>query len=58
MEALSRVNIDYHVEVARHPYSVPYQLIHEQVEARFTTTTVELFYKGRRITSHCRRYDG
>ena len=53
-----RVNIDYHVEVARHPYSVPYQLIHEQVEARFTTTTVELFYKGRRITSHRRRYDG
>ena len=53
-----RVNIDYHVEVARHPYSVPYQLIHEQVEARFTTTTVELFYKGRRITSHRRRSDG
>ena len=53
-----RVNIDYHVEVARHPYSVPYQLIHELVEARYTTTTVELFHKGRRITSHRRRYDG
>ena len=53
-----RVNIDYHVEVARHPYSVPYQLIHELVEARSTTTTVELFHKGRRITSHRRRYDG
>ena len=52
------MNIDYHVDVARHPYSVPYQLIHEQVEARFTTTTVELFYTGRRITSHRRRYDG
>ena len=53
-----RVNIDYHVEVARHPYSVPYQLIHELVEARYTTTTVELFYKGRPLTSHRRRYDG
>ena len=53
-----RVNIDYHVAVARHPYSVPYQLIHELVEARYTTTTVELYYKGRRITSHRRRYDG
>ena len=53
-----RVNIDYHVQVARHPYSVPYQLIHELVEARSTTTTVELYYKGRRITSHRRRYDG
>ena len=53
-----RVNIDCHVQVARHPYSVPYQLIHELVEARSTTTTVELYYKGRRITSHRRRYDG
>ena len=53
-----RVNIDYHVQVARHPYSVPYQLIHELVEARSTTTTVELYYKGRRLTSHRRRYDG
>ena len=53
-----RVNIDYHVEVARHPYSVPYQLIHERVEARYTTTTIELFYKGRPLTSHRRRYDG
>ncbi len=53
-----RVNIDYHVEIARHPYSVPYQLIHELVEARVTPTTVELFYKGRRIASHHRRYDG
>ena len=53
-----RVNIDYHVEVDRHPYSVPYQLIHELVEARYTTTTVELFYKERRITSHRRRYAG
>ena len=53
-----RVNIDYHVEVARHPYSVPYQLIHELVEARYTATTVALYYKGRRLTSHRRRYDG
>jgi transposase len=52
-----RVNIDYHVDVERHPYSVPYQLLHEQVEARYTTSIVEIFYKGRRITSHRRRYD-
>ena len=52
-----RVNIDYHVEVARHLYSVPYQLILERVEARSTPTTVEIYLKGRRITSHRRRYD-
>jgi len=52
-----RVNIDYHVEVERHPYSVPYQLVHEQVEARYTASVVEIYYKGRRLDSHTRRYD-
>jgi transposase len=52
-----RVNIDYHVEVDRHPYSVPYQLIHEQVEVRSTTSIIEIYYKGKRITSHRRRHD-
>ena len=31
-----RVNIDYHVEVDHNFYSVPYQLVHARVEARFT----------------------
>jgi transposase len=52
-----RVNIDYHVDVARHLYSVPYQLVHEAVEARYTASIVEVFYKGRRVASHRRRYD-
>ena len=49
-----RVNIDYHVEVDHNYYSVPYQLIHERVEARFTHSTVEIFFKSRRIASHVR----
>ena len=53
-----RVNIDYHVDVERHLYSVPFQLVHEQVEVRYTTNTVEIFYRGKRLTSHRRRYDG
>ena len=53
-----RVNIDYHVEVARHLYSVPYQLVHERVDVRYTATTLEIYCKGRRITSHPRRSDG
>lgn len=51
------VNIDYHIEVAHHDYSVPYQLVHQRVEARLTATTVEVFLKGRRIASH-RRLSG
>jgi transposase len=52
-----RVNIDYHVDVERHLYSVPYQLIRELVEARFTNSVVEIYFKGRRVASHPRRYD-
>jgi len=50
------VSLDYHVEVDRHYYSVPYQLAHEACRARFTATTVEIFHRGRRVTSHLRSY--
>src|SRR5262245_8334692 len=50
------VNIDYHVAVEHNYYSVPYQLVHQRVEVRLTTTTVELFLKSRRIASHRRRH--
>ena len=53
-----RPNIDYHIEVERHLYSVPYQLIGQEVEARYSATVVEVYFKGRRIASHPRRYDG
>lgn len=49
-----RVNIDYHVEVDHNFYSVPYQLVHARVEARFTQMTVEVFFKARRVASHVR----
>ena len=50
----ARVNIDYHIEVDHHYYSVPYQLIHQKVEVRLTDTTVEVFLKGNRVASHLR----
>jgi transposase len=49
-----RVNIDYHVEVDRNFYSVPYQLVHARVEARFTQATVEVLFKGRCVAAHLR----
>jgi transposase len=51
-----RVNIDYHVEVDRHYYSVPHQLAREQLETRSTSTTVEIFYRGNRVASHVRSF--
>lgn len=50
----ARANIDYHIEIEKHYYSVPYQLVHEQVEARIAATTVEIFFKGRRVATHMR----
>jgi transposase len=52
----ARVNIDYHIEVDHHFYSVPYQLIKEQVDVRLTSSTVEVLFKNRRIASHQRSY--
>ncbi len=52
----ARVNIDYHVELHGHYYSVPYALIHEQVDARATATTVELFHRGQRVAAHRRSH--
>ncbi len=50
------VNIDYHIEVDHHYYSVPYQLAREQVEARITLTTIEVLFKNKRVASHARSY--
>jgi len=50
------VNIDYHIEVDRHYYSVPYQLVRKKVDLRLTSRTVEVLYKNRRVTSHLRNY--
>jgi transposase len=49
-----RVNLDYHVEIAKHYYSVPYTLVRQEVEARITARTVEIFLRGKRVASHLR----
>jgi transposase len=49
-----RVNLDYHVEVDRHYYSVPFSLLREKLDARLTTATVELFFKNQRVAAHIR----
>lgn len=51
-----RVNIDYHVEIDRHYYSVPYQLVKKQLDARITAHTVEIFHHNKRVASHKRSY--
>jgi len=50
----ARVHIDYHVEVERHYYSVPFRLVKQQVDVRITASVIECFHKGERIASHAR----
>lgn len=51
-----RVNIDYHVDVEGHFYSVHHCLIHQVVDVRVTAFTVEIFHKGKRVASHVRSW--
>ena len=48
------VNIDYHIAVGQHYYSVPYRLVRETVEVRVSATTIEVFHKGQRVAAHPR----
>lgn len=51
----AKVNIDYHhVEVERHWYSVPYQLVGQRIDVRLSAASVECFVAGRRVASHLR----
>lgn len=49
-----RVRSDYHVEVAAHFYSVPYQLVGQEVEVRVSAETVECLHRGKRVACHVR----
>jgi transposase len=52
----AKISIDYHVEVDRHYYSVPYQLVGQLCDVRLSAATVEIFRRGRRVASHLRSY--
>lgn len=52
----ARVHMDYHVELDGHYYSVPHTLVKREIEMRFTSSTVECFYQGKRVASHARYY--
>lgn len=53
----AKVNRDYHVELERHYYSVPYVLVGERVEARLTAQGVEIFLRDQRVAAHARSYE-
>ena len=49
-----RVGLDYHVDVGRHYYSVPHQLLQQKLWVRITARTIEVYFKGQRVAAHQR----
>ena len=45
----ARVHIDYHVEVKKSYYSVPYRFIGKQVEVKYNDRIVAIYYDCKRI---------
>lgn len=52
----AKANIDYHVQVDWHFYSVPYRLVNQSVDVRLSLRTVEIFHKGQRVALHVRSH--
>ena len=52
----AKANIDYHIQVDWHCYSVPYQLANQLVEVRLSARTVEVFHHGKRVAAHIRNH--
>ena len=52
----ARVNIDYHLDVEHHLYSVPHQLFGEQLDVRVTATMIDIYRRGARVYVHRRSF--
>lgn len=51
-----RAAFDYHVDIDRHYYSIPHPLVGQELWARFSAATVEVFHRSQRVASHVRSY--
>ncbi|MBB1420218.1 transposase, partial [Pseudoalteromonas sp. SG44-1] len=51
-----RVHIDYHVEIEKHYYSVPYQWVKKQLRAHITNQLVQLYHDDTLIAQHPRSH--
>jgi transposase len=53
---IAKVQLNYHIQVERMYYSVPYDYVRENVDIRLTTDLIEVYFKEVRIASHKRLY--
>lgn len=50
----AKVHRDYHIQIERAFYSVPYRLIDRRVDVRLSANTVEIFDQGQLVAAHIR----
>lgn len=50
----AKVQLNYHIQVDRMYYSVPYEYVREDVDIRLSTDLLEVYFKEARIASHKR----
>ena len=48
----AKVNLDYHIELDRHYYSVPYAYVRKSVEVKSTESLVQVFHDHQQIACH------
>jgi transposase len=51
-----RVARDYHINLSNHYYSVPFHLVDQIVDVRFTSSSVEVIHNNSRVASHVRNW--
>ena len=53
---VATVHLDYHVELDKCFYSVPFKYLKERVEIRYSASTVEIYHQNSLIATHPRLY--
>ena len=48
----AKVQLNYHIQVNRTYYSVPYEYVQSQVDVKITSDLIEVYFKDMRIASH------
>jgi transposase len=51
-----KAGFNYHVEIDKHFYSVPFTLIKKELYARYNAKVVEIFYQSKPVAAHMRSY--
>ena len=51
-----KAGFNYHIEIEKHHYSVPFTLAKKDLYVRYNNRTIEIFHQNKRMASHVRSY--